>query len=153
MCGNLRAGGKSRRLVYRLARSYPAAKIALLGCYASLADHSFQHIPQVALIADHRRGIFSALEHYLLHTFSGKSDTLGTPQVSKTTLLAIWISNVFRPAGQEQFDPAEILRRPINASPDTDIFEGPRWVQLGVHVLHYPAPQTQSPLCTARPGS
>jgi len=69
------AGGKSRRLVYKLARSFPNTKIVLLGCYASLADQSFNHIPQVALIADHRRGILAAMEHFLLQSFSGKSDT------------------------------------------------------------------------------
>lgn len=69
------AGGKSRRLVYKLARLYPAGKIALLGCFASFADQTVQKIPQVALIADHHRGIQSALEHFLSHTFSGKSDT------------------------------------------------------------------------------
>jgi threonylcarbamoyladenosine tRNA methylthiotransferase MtaB len=69
------AGGKSRRLIAKLARLYPAGKIALLGCYASFADQTIQKLPQVALIADHHQGIQSALEHFLIHTFSGKSDT------------------------------------------------------------------------------
>jgi len=102
------AGGKSRRLVYRLARSYPAAKIALLGCYASLADHSFQHIPQVALIADHRRGIFSALEHYLLHTFSGKSDTpRNSASIQDDITCNMDIKPSFVPQVKNNFDPAE----------------------------------------------
>jgi threonylcarbamoyladenosine tRNA methylthiotransferase MtaB len=69
------AGGKSRRLISKLARSYPNGKIILLGCYASFADQTLRAIPQVALIADHHRGIQSALEHFLLHTYSGKPDT------------------------------------------------------------------------------
>ncbi len=69
------AGGKSRRLISKLARSYPDGKIVLLGCYASFADQTIQAIPQVALIADHHRGIQSALEQFLLHTYSGKPDT------------------------------------------------------------------------------
>jgi threonylcarbamoyladenosine tRNA methylthiotransferase MtaB len=68
------AVGKSRRLIGRLARLYPRAKIVLLGCYASVADHSLQAIPQLALIADHHRGILPALEQFLVQSCSGRSD-------------------------------------------------------------------------------
>jgi len=67
------AAGKSRRLIAKLARLYPAGQIALLGCYASIVDDSVRKIPQLVLIADHRRGITCALEQFLLQVFSGKS--------------------------------------------------------------------------------
>ncbi|MFA5864185.1 MAG: tRNA (N(6)-L-threonylcarbamoyladenosine(37)-C(2))-methylthiotransferase MtaB [Phycisphaerae bacterium] len=62
------AAGKSRRLIFKLARLYPAGQIVLLGCYASTVDLSIRNIPQVVLIADHHRGITSALEDFLLQT-------------------------------------------------------------------------------------
>ena len=67
------AASKSRRLIFKLARRHPEAKIILLGCYATIADDCLREIPQLVLIADHHRGIFSALEQYLLQEHSGKS--------------------------------------------------------------------------------
>ena len=59
----LTAAGKSRRLVFKLARLYPHCQIVLLGCYATVAEPAIRENPQVALIADHRQGILAALEH------------------------------------------------------------------------------------------
>jgi len=67
------ASSKSRRLIRKLTRLYPNAKIILLGCYATLADDSIlSSIPQIVLCADHRQGIFSAVEKYLSHYIIGK---------------------------------------------------------------------------------
>jgi threonylcarbamoyladenosine tRNA methylthiotransferase MtaB len=65
----------------KLARTYSSSKIVLLGCYSTVADDSIRRHPQVVLIADHQRGIFSSLESFL-QSLCGKSERmsqLGTP--------------------------------------------------------------------------
>jgi threonylcarbamoyladenosine tRNA methylthiotransferase MtaB len=78
----LTAAGKSRRLIFKLARLYPHCQIALLGCYATLAEPAIRENPHIALIADHRQGILAALEHFLSQQHSGKSgEPLGSGNI------------------------------------------------------------------------
>lgn len=60
-----RAAAKTRQTIRALARTSPQAKLAVLGCYASLAHDSIRDLPQLALLADHRRGILSTLRRFL----------------------------------------------------------------------------------------
>jgi threonylcarbamoyladenosine tRNA methylthiotransferase MtaB len=90
------AAGKSRRLILKLARLYPDAKIILLGCYATIVDDSLKHLPQLVLIADHHRGIMSALEQYLLQEHSGKSlSANGDGNIQGDTTYNPYIKTVF----------------------------------------------------------
>ena len=97
------AAGKSRRLILKLARLYPGCKIILLGCYATLAEDSLQHISQLVLIADHRQGIFSAMEQYLLGEFSGKSDPSGVGNIQGDTTYNVYIKPFFSSQVKNKF--------------------------------------------------
>ena len=49
------AGRKSRQLARRLARSNPAARLAVTGCYATLAPNAVADLPNVGLVVENRR--------------------------------------------------------------------------------------------------
>ncbi len=100
------AAGKSRRLLRKLARLYPKSKILLLGCYASIADDSvISSIPQIALYADHRKGIFSAVENFLSLYVSNKGKTpVGSNNHNISNLFdASNIKHVFTPKVKDKF--------------------------------------------------
>ncbi len=100
------AAGKSRRLLRKLARLYPKSKIILLGCYSSLADDSFvSSIPQIALFADHRQGIFSAIEKFLSLNIAGKGLLPDVPNNHNISNLfpASNIKHVFTPKVKDKF--------------------------------------------------
>lgn len=49
------AARKSRQLARKLARSNPAARLAVTGCYATLAPESVASLPNVHLVVDNQR--------------------------------------------------------------------------------------------------
>jgi threonylcarbamoyladenosine tRNA methylthiotransferase MtaB len=49
------AARKSRQLARRLARSNPAARLAVTGCYATLAPDAVAGLPNVGLVVENRR--------------------------------------------------------------------------------------------------
>lgn len=49
------AARKSRQLARRLARSNPSARLAVTGCYATLAPEAVAGLPNVALVVENRR--------------------------------------------------------------------------------------------------
>ncbi len=49
------AARKSRQLARKLARSNPAARLAVTGCYATLAPDTVAGLPNVELVVDNRR--------------------------------------------------------------------------------------------------
>jgi threonylcarbamoyladenosine tRNA methylthiotransferase MtaB len=49
------AARKSRQLARKLARSNPAARLAVTGCYATLAPEAIAGLPNVALVVENRR--------------------------------------------------------------------------------------------------
>jgi threonylcarbamoyladenosine tRNA methylthiotransferase MtaB len=49
------AARKSRQLARKLARSNPAARLAVTGCYATLAPEAVASLPNVELVVDNRR--------------------------------------------------------------------------------------------------
>lgn len=71
-----KAASKSRQAIRALARQYPSARLVVLGCYASLANDSIRRIPQLALLADHRKGILAALRLFL------RENTGNTPPIN-----------------------------------------------------------------------
>jgi threonylcarbamoyladenosine tRNA methylthiotransferase MtaB len=97
------AAGKSRRLIFKLARLYPACEIVLLGCYAALADDSLKDVPQLVLIADHRLGIFSAMEQFLLGRLSGKSEPSGVGNIQGDTTYNAYIKPAFTSEVKNKF--------------------------------------------------
>ncbi len=108
----LTAAGKSRRLVFKLARLYPHCQIVLLGCYATVAEPAIRENPQVALIADHRQGILAALEHYLSQQRSGKSgEPSGSGDIRGDTPNNTYIKPSFTPNVKHKF-----LQSPIDQS-------------------------------------
>ena len=49
------AARKSRQLARKLARANPTAKLAVTGCYATLAPDDVSRLPNVELVVDNRR--------------------------------------------------------------------------------------------------
>lgn len=68
------AASKSRQAVRALARKFPDARLIVLGCCASSGPADLGDLPQLALLADHRRGILSALETFLAHHLGRRSN-------------------------------------------------------------------------------
>jgi threonylcarbamoyladenosine tRNA methylthiotransferase MtaB len=97
------AAGKSRRLIFKLARLYPECGIILLGCYATLADDSLKDISQLVLIADHHRGIFSAMEHFLLGRLTDQSETTGVGTIQGDNTYNCYIKPGFTPEVKNKF--------------------------------------------------
>lgn len=65
------AARKSRQLARKLARANPSARLAVTGCYATLAPDDVSRLPNVELVVDNRRKDFLA---ELLQPWSAELD-------------------------------------------------------------------------------